>query len=359
MLILLVIFSIIGLIIIHELGHFLVAKKLGIKVEEFGIFLPPRLISKKIKETVYSFNLIPFGAFVKLYGEEERIKDERSFTGRPIWQRSLVVLAGVLSFWLVAMILLMIVFNLGVTQVVDDEEIGNLVNPRIQIIAVANNSPAQQVGLRPGDFILSLKIQDEEFKVDKVRQVQELTDQYKDQEISLTIQRGKQILVVHLIPRISPPIGEGPIGLGLVRVAQKSYSFFQALIKGITTTFNLTLNIISGLAYVLINLVRGLGLPAGVQLMGPVGIGSLAVQAAQVGLAYFLQFIATLAIYLAVFNLIPLPALDGGKLLFLLIEKIKGQPINQKLEQKVTAGFFILLIVLMIWITIKDIARLF
>ena len=149
------------------------------------------------------------------------------------------------------------------------------------------------------------------------------------------------------------------MGVALVRTAEKSYPIFQAFIKGAETTINLTQAIVVGLVEVLVSLIKGQGLPPGVQFMGPIGIGVLVAQAVQVGLSYFLQFIAIIAIYLAIFNLLPIPALDGGRLLFLGIEKIKGSPVNQKIEQNITTGFFILFIALMILVTIKDVARLF
>ncbi len=128
--------------------------------------------------------------------------------------------------------------------------------------------------------------------------------------------------------------------------------------KGVETTVNLTAAIVAGLAELLIGLIRGQGLPQGVQFMGPIGLGAMVAQAVQVGLSYYLQFIAIISIYLAIFNLLPIPALDGGRLLFLGIEKIKGCPVNPKIEQNITAIFFVLLIALMLWVTIGDIARL-
>jgi len=356
-----VIISIIGLIILHEFGHFLVAKKLGVKVEEFGIFLPPRLIGKKIGETIYSINLLPFGAFVKIYGEETKIADPRSFSARPVWQRSLIVLAGVLSFWLAAIVLLSIVFHLGTAQVISDEENGSLINPQVQIISVSANSPASAANLMPGDVIrfLRLKEQTEKQAVTKVKEVQDFINQHRGEEIVLTIERRKEIFEVTVTPRVVVPAEEGALGVALVRTAEKSYPFFSAIYRGIVATFTLTGEIILALAGLVGKLITGQGLPPGTQLMGPIGIGSLAFQAAQVSLSYFLQFIGLLAIYLAIFNLLPIPALDGGKLLFLIIEKIKGRPINHQLEERITAVFFVLLLILMIWATIKDISHLF
>ncbi len=369
--IIIVIASIVILLTIHEFGHFVVAKRFGVKVEEFGIGLPPRLFGKQIGETLYSLNLIPFGAFVKVYGEEGGIESARSFSGIPIWQRALIVLAGVVSFWLVAIILLTVVFNLGVSQAISDQEQGPLLLPKVQVAAVAPNSPAETAGIKPGDTIRELRIPEGEpsapygagtnyeLRVDKIKEVQEFTQLNRGEEIVLTIERGRDVFDVSLIPRVSSPAGEGAMGVALVRTAEKSYPFFQAFIKGIETTFNLTQTIVRELAGILVNLIKGQGLPPGVQFVGPIGVGSLAVGALQVGVSYFFRFIAVIAVYLAIFNSLPIPALDGGKLLFLGIEKLKGRQLNQKIEQKITAGFFILFITLMLWVTIKDVVRLF
>jgi len=350
--------SLIGLIILHELGHFILAKKFGVKVEEFGIFLPPRLIGKKIGETIYSLNLLPLGAFVKLYGEEDREKREYwSFTQKPIWQRVLIVIGGVVSFWIISAILLSIVMGLGAPTAISDEENENLIDPKVQIAAIAPGSPAEEAEIKPGDTIKQLIINNQQLTINKVKEVQELTEKYKGEEVTLTIQRGKEIFDVRLVPRVSPPEGEGPMGVALVRTAIKSYPWYQAPIQGVIATGNLTMAVIQGWGQALVNAIKGL--PTGVQLMGPVGILGLFAQVGQLGVNYFLQFIAMISIYIALFNILPIPALDGGKLLFLGIEKIRRKPVSQKIEQSITGIFFALLIALLIWVTIKDIARLF
>jgi len=363
--ILIAFFSIIALLVIHEFGHFIAAKRFGVEVEEFGVGLPPRLFGKKIGETVYSLNLLPFGAFVKIPsvegGDNQAGKENyRKLENVPAWQRAVILLAGVVSFWVVGIILLTIVFSLGASQAISDEEEGPFVTPpEVQIAAVSPGSPAEIAGIKPGDVIKRLQTGDSWLSVNKVKETQEFTDEHRGEEIILTIERGKEDVEVLLIPRVAPPEGEGSMGVILVRTTERSYHFFQAFVKGIETTVNLTAAIIVGLAEVIASLIRGQGLPQGVQFMGPIGMGALVAQAIQVGLSYYLQFIAIISIYLAIFNLLPIPALDGGRLLFLVIEKIKGRPVNQKIEQNITAGFFIFFIVLMILVTIKDVASLF
>ncbi len=351
--ILIAVFSIISLLVIHEFGHFIVAKKFGVKVEEFGIGYPPRLFGKKIGQTLYSINLIPFGAFVKIPGEggeKSSLEDYQRFVGKPVWQRSLILLGGVVSFWIVAAILLSIVFSIGAPVAISDTEPGPLINPKVQILAVAPDSPAEKAGIKVGDTI-------KEFN--KVKEVQEFTEEHKGKVVTLTIERGKEVFEVSLTPRRSPPEGEGAMGVALVRTAEKSFPWWQSPIKGIEATINLSGAIVAGWGEILAGLLKAEGLPKGVQLVGPIGIGSLITQAAQAGVNYFLQFIAMIAVYLAIFNILPIPVLDGGKLLFLGMEKVKGRPVNQKIEQNITSAFFVLFIALMIWVTIKDIIRLF
>lgn len=355
--ILIALISLVSLMVLHEFGHFILAKKFGVKVEEFGIGYPPRLFGKKIGETLYSINLLPFGAFVKIPGEIERLEDPGSFSQKPIWQRALIVLGGVLSFWIVSAVILSITMGIGAPTSISDDEAGNLENIRVQVAGVSANSPAEIAGIKVGDTIREFSISNSEFPITKVKEVQELTSQYKGEEITLTIERGKEVINVSLTIRASPPAGEGAMGVALARTAIKTYSPFEAVWQGIKSTFNLTLSIIQGYYQVIVNLVKGV--PSGAQLMGPVGIVDLFRQASQVGISFFLQFIAIISIYVALFNILPIPSVDGGKFLFLMIEAIRKKPVSQKTEQKITTVCFGLLLILMVFVTIKDVVRIF
>jgi len=257
-------FSLMALIAIHEFGHFILAKKFGAKVEEFGIGYPPRLVGKKIGQTIYSLNALPFGAFVKIHGEEGGVENYRSFTNKPIWQRISIVLGGVVSFWLAAIILLSIVAGVW--------------------------------GL---------------------------------------------------------PTAEGTTG---------PYAWYEAPLQGVIATAKLTSNIVQGWILGLKNLLGLEALPEGVKLemFGPLGIFDLLRNYFNMGINYFLFLVSLISVALALANILPIPALDGGKLVFLMVEAIRGKPINYKLEQKITNVFFALLIIMMIFVTIKfDIPRIF
>ncbi|MFH1656325.1 MAG: site-2 protease family protein [Candidatus Nealsonbacteria bacterium] len=355
LIILVAFFSLIALVVLHELGHFLLAKKFGVKVEEFGIGYPPRIFGKKLGETIYSLNLLPFGAFVKIYGHEERIQDSRSFSTKPIWQRALVILGGVISFWIVAAILLTIVMALGVPTMISDDESRDLVDPKVQIVAVVSDSPAGQAGLKIGDVVRKIQNQD----ISKVKELQEFIETNKGNEIIFGIQRGKEMIDISIVPREFYPEDQGATGIALVRTALESYPWYQAPIKGITATWNLTLMILDGWKMTFSSLFSGDGVPDGVEVRGIVGIFELFVQAGGLGISYFLQFIAIISVSLALINILPIPALDGGWFMLLMIEKFRGKPINQKTEQIISSFFFILLIGLMLWVTVKDIIRIF
>ena len=352
--------SLISLLVLHEFSHFILAKKFGVKVEEFGIGYPPRLIGKKIGETIYSINLLPFGAFVKILGEEERIDDPRSFNKKPIWQRILIILGGVVSFWIIAVILLSVIAGVwGLPISISDEADHNLRNPKVQITQVVPESPAEKAGLQIGDIIKKLRAENLELTTDKVKEVIEFTRENKGKEITLVIQRGKKVFDISLIPRASPPEGEGPMGVGLARVASKIYPWNQAPIEGARVVKNATIGIPYALGNILWKMIRGEPIKEKIEARGIVGIGELLVQAAERGIDEFLYLISIISIYVALFNVLPIPALDGGKLLFLAIEKFKGQPVNPKIEQRITAFFFAILLLLAIWVTIKDITKLF
>ena len=334
-------FSLIALIILHELGHFVLAKSFGVKVEEFGLGYPPRIFGKKIRGTIYSLNFLPFGGFVKIYGQEKTIKNPRSFSEKPFWQKAIIILAGVISFWFVAAILLSIVMAIGAPTIVEDEEDGSLVEPKVQIISISSGSSAEEAGLKMGDIIKNF---------DKVKEVQEFTKAHKGQEIVLTIQRGKEIFDVSLI---------APMGVALARTTLKSYPWYQAPLNGILATGQLTWLIIKSWGMVFSSLFQGQGMPAGVEIGGPVRIFELFVDVGNLGVSYFLQFIAFISISLALINVLPIPALDGGWLLFMIISRLRKKPLNQEVVRKVSTAFFFLLVGLMIWITVKDIMNFF
>jgi len=359
--------ALIALMVIHEYGHFIIAKKFGVKVEEFGIGYPPRIFGKKIGETLYSVNWIPLGAFVKIQGEEGspaqtgEIDDFRNFSNLKIWQRFLIVIGGVAAFWVAAIIIFSVVFAIGTDIPVSDDNVQGLSNPRVVILSVAPDSPANKSGLKIADVIKNIKISGSELTIDKISDFQKIIAENKGKEIVLTVERNSQLLEFNLTPRENPPAGQGAVGVSLERMAtliEKS-PWYMAPIKGLSYTWDTSVSSVKSLYVVLSDLFKGKGAPDGASFAGPIGITVFLANAANYGIGFFLYFIGVISVIVAIFNLFPIPALDGGKIIFLLIEKIRGKPVSAKVEQGITLVFFLILIILSIFITIKfDIPRL-
>jgi regulator of sigma E protease len=354
-------FAIIFLMVAHEFGHFIIAKKCGINVDEFGIGYPPRIFGKKIGKTLYSINWIPLGAFVKIPGEIGGLEEYGSFSSLPIWKRVFIVLGGVLSFWIVAAIVFVIAFNTGVKVPIGDQDAQGASGVSVQVINVAPNSPAQSAGIKIGDDIISAKYQANEMPINKMADFQNFVSKNQGKEIVLTIQREDKSFDISLTPRINPPANEGSVGVELERTAEiiNKYPWYETPFRGIAYTGELTYTSTITLIDLLKNLVIGRGLPSNAEPTGPIGITVFLARAAELGAGFFLYFIGSISVLLAIFNLLPIPALDGGKILFLIIEKIKGSIVSPKIEQMITGIFFIILISLSLFITVKfDIPKL-
>ena len=348
------------LIFVHEFGHYISAKKSGVRVEEFGFGFPPRIFAFKKGETTYSLNLIPVGGFVKIFGEERGEKkstSKRAFYNKPAWQRAIILFAGVFMNLLVAAIFLSIVHGIGVPSFVEKGQEANYRNIQIQIVEVAKNSPAEKAGIKIGDAIFGLSFNQEAVQIKEVEDVQNFIAGHIGEELNFTLKRGNETLQKVMIPRSNPPEGEGATGIAMSKTGLISYPWYKAIIKGFETAGKLIVTMIS-LFYLLIKTLILKGTMIG-EIAGPVGIAALTSQMVQLGWVYVLQFTAILSINLAIINFLPFPALDGGRLLFLLIEKIKGKPIKFKTERLANSIGFAFLILLIIVITFRDIVKLF
>jgi regulator of sigma E protease len=351
------------LVFVHELGHFLAAKASKIRVDEFAIGFPPKIVSKQYGETKYSLNAVPFGGYVKIFGEnpdEESVSgphSDRSFVNKPKLTQVMVLVAGVTFNILFAWILLSAGLMAGTLTSASANEGRMLQNERLMIVAVSPGSPAAHAGLRAGDTIITVRSNDEVIGNDSVEGVQAFIANQGAREIEITYSRAGEEGVVSVIPEEGIVPGRVAIGIGMDVVGTLKLPFLNALWEGARHTVLLTRDIAVGLGTFLYSAITG---GASLQnITGPVGIAGMVGEARTLGLTYLLSFTAIISINLALINLIPFPALDGGRILFVFIEAIKGSPIKPTVANAMNAIGFLLLILLMLVVTYNDIARLF
>lgn len=346
--ILIVIIGLSLLILFHELGHLVVAKLFGMRVDEFGIGFPPRLFGKKIGKTIYSINALPFGGFVKIAGENGGEENEQNhgdtFTTKPIWKRSAVILAGVTMNFVIGWFALSAVFFVGIPE-------------HLMVSDVAQDSPAAIAGIEQGDVILQslhagVVLADPVPLDDFIGSVK--TSYERD--VELTLQRGNEVLSVSLKGRENPPAGEGSLGVGLVEIGAAPLPFFESIGEGFLTAGAFLGTMVSFFIEFFSKIFVDPSIVKSVA--GPVGIVSIASQAGSLGLVYLINLFAIISLNLTVLNLIPFPALDGGRFIMLIVEKIKGSPISLRVQQGVNAFGFLILILLMVVVTVQDIGKL-
>ncbi|MBI3671420.1 RIP metalloprotease RseP [Candidatus Azambacteria bacterium] len=345
------------LVLVHEFGHFKAARKFGIRVDEFGFGFPPKIWGKKKGETEYSVNWIPLGGFVKIFGESrEGAGDPASFVSKPVWQRMIVILAGVVMNWVLAVALLTVGFWYGLPQLVTDDNISRARDITVAITEIAPKSPAEEAGFKVGDTLKSVEFKEEKVEISEPWQVQEFIAAHKGEKISIELKRGGKTLNVDVTPRVDVPKGEGAVGIAMGKIGIVSSVWYKAPIDGFESAWRTTGAMLSGFYDILKNLiVTG---KAGVEVAGPIGIGQMTYQFTQLGFSYLIQFAAILSINLAILNALPIPALDGGRFLFLVIEAIKRSPVSERVEMAFQTAGIVLLIMLMVLVTIKDIIRL-
>lgn len=391
------------LVLVHELGHFVTARRNGVRASEFGFGFPPRIFGfqflynegidknktkvrgkwriiwgskdgddenekadlkeaheKKMRAgTIYSLNWIPLGGFVRIKGEDgENRSDPDSFSNKSAWVRIKILSAGVVMNFVLAWFLLSICFIIGSPEEINPNSGENL-NSKIQISEIISGAPGSTMGIRVGDEISKIQKNSagQTVYLQNIKAVQNYINQNKGQKISLDILRGSEKITVSGVPRVDAPQGQGALGIALAETALVRYPWYSALWRGIGAVRDMTIMILFGLYGILRGIFMGHGVVADVS--GPIGIAILTKEVTSLGLVYIIQFAAILSVNLGIFNILPIPALDGGRVLFVLIEKIKGTPISQKVEQSFHTIFFVLLLLLMAVVTYKDIIKIF
>jgi len=358
------------LVFVHELGHFWVARKFGLKPKEFGFGFPPRAFGyykntegkwKKVigtkdpedaSDTIYSINWLPLGGFVNLEEDEDKGDDPNHFSNKPIYQRTLILIAGVSMNIILAAVLISVGYMIGLPQTISDLGTGAKVSDvKVQVLDVAKDSPAEAGGVEAGDVILSLN----GIEIDGNQTIQDLSDQNVDNEVVYKIKRADKEIDLRMTPQIIEETGRGGIGVSIAETGIVRYSFFRAIWEGVRTTLIMTWIIIIAFYELIKGLVIGNGVS--IEVGGPVRIAQITGDAVRMGFSYLINFSALLSINLAIINAFPFPALDGGRVVFLLVEKIQGHPVSKRIETAIHSIGFALLMVLIVLVTYQDIAR--
>lgn len=345
------------LVFVHEFGHFIAARRAGAKIEEFGVGFPPRIFYWRQGETIYSLNAVPLGGFVKILGEDENDFRPGAFNSLSLARRMAIVAAGVLMNFLFAALLFGLGAFLGTPAVADGDK--NLKDVSVIITQIAKNSPAEIAGIKPGDSIVGLRAGDKEVGFTEhfeTADIQNFTKDNLGEALTLVVKRGGEIKNFSITPRSDPPAGEGPIGFAMTKAGLRTVVWYEAPWEGLKTAAKMTELIIAVLGGLIYDIFTTGTVDEG--LTGPVGIAVLTGQVTQLGISYIINLFAIISVNLAVINFFPFPALDGGRMIFLIAEGLRGRPLSANIEKAAHNLGFIFLIILMIAITYRDVIRL-
>lgn len=354
------------LVLIHEFGHFIMAKRNGIGVEEFGFGLPPRAWGKKIGETIYSINWLPFGGFVKLVGEDStdnRREQKNSFYMKSIGQRSVVVVAGVFMNLVLAVFIFYIVvwalgFKVNLPLLADHKFKFVQQTSQVLIADVGENSPAKASGIEVGDSIVAVDGQ----AVGSVEGLQKTVRSSEGKTLSLTLENpvNNQRREVLATPTFNDELGNYVLGVGLGELAVLNYETLgQKIFSGFIHSYNTTEYSFKIFASLIGYSVRERDItPVSEGVSGPVGIAAITSQAVALGPISVLQLVGLLSLNLAILNILPIPALDGGRFFFIIVEAVTRRRVHATFEKWVHTIGFAFLIGLIVLITYNDILKL-
>ena len=342
------------LVLVHEYGHFKAARLFGVAVEEFGFGFPPRLWQKRSGGTVYSINALPLGGFVRIKGEDSDDQEADSFSHQSIARRCLIVGAGVIMNLLLAVLLFTVGFTAGMpTELENTLPAGAKVrNISHEIVWVAPDSPASNQ-FQSGDIIRAI---DEQEFTNRLA-LQAYIREHENKAINFKISRDGEVRDVELTPLKFKIDGQEVLGVGiqLFSTGTVSYPFYRAPWLAVRFTASTLSEIVSSFGSLITRLWQGQ--PVGQEVAGPVGIAVLSGEVAERGILFFIQFVALLSLNLAFINALPIPALDGGRFLFLLVEAIRGRPLSNKIEGRIHAIGFALLLMVVLVVTLSDVGK--
>jgi regulator of sigma E protease len=353
------------LIFVHELGHFSIAKWAKIRVDEFAVGFPPKIFAFTKNGTRYALNLIPFGGYVKIFGEnpdEESLNPDakNSFVNKNRWIQAAVLIAGVFFNFIFAWMLISASYMMNTEVAVNEENIANVSNIETMIVNVMPESPAEKSGLEVGDKIISLKQDNNQILTSNELNVEALQNFIADnsqREIEFTVQRFDEVKKIQVTPVDGIAVDKKAVGIQMSDIGEIKIGFFASIAQGFETSVILLERVTVGLYEFLSAAI--LGKADFDQVSGPVGLVGHVGEAAKFGFTNLLTFTALISLNLAVINLIPFPALDGGRLLFVAIEGITRRRINVKFVNILNVVGFALLMLLMISVTVSDVVKLF
>lgn len=326
------------LVFVHEFGHFIVAKMVGMRVDEFAIGFGPKVVGRKYGETLYSLRIVPLGGFNKIAGmDPEEVQDEKSFCSKPIWARMAVIVAGsAMNFLLPVILFASVFFAVGIDTPSQEPILGK----------IFDDKPAARAGLLPGDYVLTVNGNSTANWQAFVSTIQN----NPGKQLTVQILRNGSLIETTVTPEFDEKANKAIIGV-MPKINHHDPGAFEA----VSLAVNRTISIIGGMVVSLGQMFTG---KIAADVAGPIGVAQMTGEVAQLGLVPLFQFAAFLSLNLGIINLLPVPMLDGGHLAALAIEGVRGKPMSAKKMRIIQMIGFILLMLLMLLATFKDIARL-
>lgn len=337
------------LVFVHELGHLLAAKYFGVYCKEFAIGMGPTVfkIKKEHWETTYSIRALPLGGFVSMAGEpgegDMGVDASRTIVSIARWKRLIIMLAGIFMNLVLALLIYTSMFNVN----------GKVVLPKAEIAVLVEGSPAEKAGLQVGDVITKLKFEDG--TISEIKDIEDLQvglAVYADRPVEVVANRGNETFTTMMTPEKNEETGSYIIGIQVPPATQESVGFIESIGLG----FSQVGSVIMQMVFLLSRMLKGIGTE---NLGGPVAIFAVTSEISTYGLSYFFNLVALLSVNLAVINLLPIPIMDGGRVVITLIEMIIRRPIPEKLENAVMLASVILMLAFFLFVTYNDILKQF
>lgn len=348
----------IGLVVLHELGHAIVAKRNGVKVEEFGVGFPPKAWGRRLRNGIlFTLNWLPLGGFVRLKGEHDAAEGPGTYGGATTWVKTKILLAGVFVNWITAVLIFTVVALVGMPKIFPDQftvpsDTITTVGP-VTVASVVDDSPAQKAGLAEGDRITSINGQ----VVNESQQVVEIAKANAGQEVTLQYVRDGQPAQTTVTLNSSSG-SQGYLGVAPGQQFTQR-STWSAPIVGVGVTVQFTYETIKGLWQTIAQLSQAKFAEAGENVAGPIGIFSILKSSSDMGITPVLFLIGVISLTLAVMNSLPIPALDGGRLFVTLIYRALRRPLTKQREEAIQMAGFVVLMAIVVLVTVADVGRFF